>query len=376
MSARLEVLNLRVRIDTPLGPLQAVDEVSFRIEEGETLALVGESGAGKSVTAMVVMGLLPRPPALVETGQILLEGLDLLTLSEREMRARRGKDIAMVFQDPMSSLNPFMTIGGQLAEVLALHEPDGGGTRKQRRARCAAALGEVSIPAPEERLDAFPHELSGGMRQRVLIAMAILCKPRVLIVDEPTTALDVTTQAQILELLKALQHEHGTSILAITHDLGVVSVLAHHVAVMYAGSLCETGTTTELFGHPHHPYTFGLLRSAPTQSAPSSEPLPTLPGSPPDMLDVPHGCAFHPRCPFATDHCGRERPPLLTVKSPDAQARRAAHMFHVGGRAAACFETERVAALTGLWTTAVDWATTPESGMPGGPQTGAEGAQP
>jgi len=362
LTARLEVLNLRVRIETPQGGLQAVDEVSFSIEEGETLALVGESGAGKSVTAMVVMGLLPRPPALIETGQILLEGLDLLTLTEREMRAKRGKDIAMVFQDPMSSLNPFMTIGDQLAEVLALHDPHTA--RRARRARCAAALAEVSIPAPEERLDAFPHELSGGMRQRVMIAMAILCKPRVLIVDEPTTALDVTTQAQILDLLKRLQHEHGTSILAVTHDFGVVAVLAHQVAVMYAGRLFETGTSRELFGHPHHPYTFGLLRSAPTHNAPSSEPLPTLPGSPPDMLAVPHGCAFHPRCPFAKERCTRERPPLVPIRSPDASAMRVARMFQVGGRTSACFETERVAALTGLWTTAVDWASPADTGSP------------
>ena len=360
MTARLEVLNLRVRIDTPQGSLQVVDEVSFRIDEGQTLALVGESGAGKSVTAMVVMGLLPRPPAVIETGQVLLEGTDLLTLSERDLRKVRGKSIGMVFQDPMSSLNPFMTVEAQLDEVLEMHEKL---PRRERRARCAAALGEVGIPAPEERLDAYPHELSGGMRQRVMIAMAILCKPRVLIVDEPTTALDVTTQAQILDLLRALQQQHGTSILAITHDLGVVAGLAHNVAVMYAGRLFETGSAAELFGHPHHPYTFGLLRSAPTQNVPSNEPLPTLPGQPPDLRAVPSGCAFHPRCPFATAQCGRERPQLTLVGDTEASARRAARMFKVGGRTVACFESERVAGLTGLWTTSIDWA---KPGIPEG----------
>jgi len=358
VSTRLEVKNLRVRIDTPQGAVQAIDEISLRIEEGETVALVGESGAGKSVTAKVLMGLLPRPPAVIETGQVLLDGTDLLTLTERQMRAHRGKDIAIVFQDPMSALNPFMTVGAQLAEVLVRH---GVARRRDRRARCATALGEVGIPAPEEHLTRYPHELSGGMRQRVLIAMAVLCDPRVLIVDEPTTALDVTTQAQILDLLQRLQRDRGTSILLVTHDLGVVAVLAHQVAVMYAGRLLEVGTARELFGHPHHPYTFGLLRSAPSHAAPSSEPLPTLAGSPPDLHAVPPGCAFHPRCPFAIERCGRERPTLAPVVPVEARARRAARMFQVGGRQAACFETERVAALTGLWTTAIDWVSEAEA---------------
>ena len=357
----LEIRDLVTEFRTEHGVLRAVDNLSFSIPAGKTLGVVGESGCGKSVTALSVMRLIPDPPGQISKGSIAYHGDDLLKLSEEAMRKIRGNKISMIFQEPMTSLNPVFTVGDQVAEAVRLHQ---GKSRKEALAVAVEMFQLVGIPSPVERVRNYPHEMSGGMRQRVMIAMAILCKPRVLIVDEPTTALDVTTQAQILDLLKRLQHEHGTSILAVTHDFGVVAVLAHQVAVMYAGRLFETGTSRELFGHPHHPYTFGLLRSAPTHNAPSSEPLPTLPGSPPDMLAVPHGCAFHPRCPFAKERCTRERPPLVPIRSPDASAMRVARMFQVGGRTSACFETERVAALTGLWTTAVDWASPADTGSP------------
>jgi len=346
----LEIRGLRVHIGEDEDQVVLLEDTSLAISEGQTLALVGESGAGKTLTALAVMGLLPRG-AVIETGEVLLAGRNLLTLGERDLRRVRGRDMAMIFQDPMTSLNPMMTVGNQLAEVLRVHE---GQRRRETRARCATALGEVGIADPESRLDAFPHELSGGMRQRVMIAMALLCEPKLLIADEPTTALDVTIQAQILELMRALQERHGTAILLVTHDLGVVAGTADRMAVMYAGRLVETGTVREVLGNPHHPYTFGLLRSVPTLATPTGERLPAIPGAPPEPSERVPGCAFQPRCPFAVSRCSMEVP-QLRAPEVDRASMRAARMLIIGGRKAACFEQERVAQLTSLWITGLDW---------------------
>ncbi len=348
----LDVRGLRVHFETEAGHLLAVEDTTLALERGQTLALVGESGAGKTVTALTVMGLLP-PYAVVETGQVLLAGRNLLELSARELRKLRGREMAMIFQDPMTSLNPLLTIGQQLVEVLRVHEGLG---RREAEVRCAAALGEVGLADPESQLEAYPHELSGGMRQRVMIAMALLCRPQLLIADEPTTALDVTVQAQILDLLRRLQEQHGTAILLITHDLGIVAGMAHRVAVMYAGGLVETGSTEDVFQHPQHPYTFGLLRAVPTPATPTDEPLPTIPGHPPDLTEGRAGCPFQPRCPFRVDRCAAERPPLAPPRVAEDSSLRAARLLFVGGRRAACFEKERVASLTALWVTALDWS--------------------
>jgi oligopeptide/dipeptide ABC transporter ATP-binding protein len=348
----LEVRGLRVHFETEAGRALVIGDTSFALPVGETLALVGESGAGKTVTALAAMGLLP-PYAVIETGEILLGGRNLLELSPRELRKVRGREMAMIFQDPMTSLNPLLTVGQQLVEVLRIHERVSG---REARARCAAALGEVGLAEPEDKLETYPHELSGGMRQRVMIAMALLCRPKVLIADEPTTALDVTVQAQILDLMRSLQEQHGTAILMISHDLGVVAGMAHQVAVMYAGGLVETGHTEDVFQHPHHPYTFGLLRAVPTPATPTDEPLPTILGQPPDPTEVWAGCPFQPRCPFRVDRCAGERPPLEAPRVAENSSLRAARMLFVGGRRAACFEKERVAALTALWVTALDWS--------------------
>jgi oligopeptide/dipeptide ABC transporter ATP-binding protein len=347
----LEVRGLRVHFATEAGRALVVEDTSFELLEGETLALVGESGAGKTVTSLAVMGLLPSY-AVIETGEILLGERNLLTLSAREMRRVRGREIGMIFQDPMTSLNPLLTVGQQLVEVLRVHAGLG---RREARTRCAAALGEVGLAEPEDKLEAYPHELSGGMRQRVMIAMALLCRPKVLIADEPTTALDVTVQAQILDLMRDLQEQHGTAILMISHDLGVVAGVAHQVAVMYAGGLVERGRTADVFQHPHHPYTFGLLRAVPTPATPTDEPLPTILGQPPDPTEVQAGCPFQPRCPFRVARCAGERPKLEAPRVAEDSSMRAARMLFVGGRRAACFEKERVAALTALWVTALDW---------------------
>ena len=351
----LEVRGLRVHFGEEEEHLVVLQDTSFALADGETLALVGESGAGKTVTALAVMGLLP-PSAVIETGEVLLGERNLLALSDRELRELRGKEVAMIFQDPMTSLNPMMSVGEQLGEVLQVHE---GLNRRQARSRSAAALGDVGIADPEARLGAYPHELSGGMRQRAMIAMALLCEPKVLIADEPTTALDVTVQAQILELMRSLQERRGTSILLISHDLGVVAGMAHQVAVMYAGRLVETGAAEQVLGHPYHPYTFGLLQSVPTLATPTDGPLPTIPGVPPDPGDALPGCAFQPRCPFAVGRCGMEVPQLKPPATADRSSQRAARMLIVGGRRAACFEKERVAELTSLWVGALDWGRLP-----------------
>jgi oligopeptide transport system ATP-binding protein len=325
--ALLSVNNLNVRFETYQGNVHAVNEVSFDLEVGETLGLVGESGSGKSVTNLALMGLVPNPPGVVSADRVIFGGQDLLQLSDKEMRRIRGKDIAMIFQDPMTSLNPLLTVGRQLSEVLELHE---GLSRRDARRRCAAGLADVGLSNPERRLRQYPYELSGGMRQRVMIAMALLCNPRILIADEPTTALDVTIQAQILELMKTLQKKHGTAIVLVTHDLGVVAGTADRVNVMYAGRLVETAGTDELFGLPLHPYTQGLLASVPTLDGDPDATLFSIPGQPPDLADLPEGCSFLPRCAHATDECATGIPDL--DPHPQDSARRCA-----------CFESVQLA---------------------------------
>ena len=345
MSPVLSVENLRVRFDTQHGAVQAVDLVSFVIEEGETLGLVGESGSGKTVTCLALMGLLERP-AVVESGRALFGGRDLLHLPEKQLRALRGKELSMIFQDPMTSLNPFLTIGRQLTEVLEVHRVAKGNAARSAAAR---ALGDVGLSSPEARLDQYPHELSGGMRQRVVIAMALLCNPKVVFADEPTTALDVTIQAQILDLLRDLQRDHGTAIVLITHDLGVIAGLADRVQVMYAGRLVEASDTERLFDLPLHPYTLGLLRSVPTLATDHTRPLTAIDGQPPDLTALPEGCAFRPRCPLAVERCAVDRPALLlpskgtALRTREGSARRGAQPdpVNVGGRRVACHEVQR-----------------------------------
>lgn len=329
----LEVKNLRVRFDTPRGPLQAIDEFSLELEVGQTVALVGESGSGKSVAGQAIMGLIQTPPGVIETGEILLCGENLLTVGARRLQQIRGKDIAIVFQDPLSALHPLLPIGLQLSEVLEVHE---GLTRRQARVRCAKALGDVGLSDPEARLDAFAHELSGGMRQRVLIAMALLCKPKVLIADEPTTALDSTVQVQILELLKQLQAQHGTAILFVSHDLGVVARVADRVMVMYAGRVVEVADAADLYARAMHPYTLGLLASVPKLSRSRELRLKSIPGAAPDPMHYPAGCAFAPRCGFVLERCRKERPPLA------GYSKSVSDVLLIGGRRSACFERERV----------------------------------
>jgi oligopeptide/dipeptide ABC transporter ATP-binding protein len=302
----LEVRDLRTWFHTEEGVGRAVDGISFAVDRGETLGLVGESGCGKSVCALSVMRLVPRPPGRIESGQVLLDGRDLLTLAEDEMCAVRGNEIAMVFQEPMTSLNPVLTCGYQIAEAVLLHQRVTG---REARQRAEEMLRLVGIPAPEQRLDEYPHQLSGGMRQRVMIAMALSCHPGLLIADEPTTALDVTIQAQILDLLRRLQEELGMAILLITHDLGVVAETADRVAVMYAGRIVEYADTEGLFARPRHPYTQGLLQSVPRLDQ-QRERLEIIPGMVPDAREFPPGCRFAPRCPLAEERCRRQEPAL------------------------------------------------------------------
>ncbi len=340
----LALEHLRVRFDTPRGRLQAVDDVGFELEEGQTLGLVGESGSGKSVTALALLGLLPAN-AVVETGEARFEGANLLALSQRELARLRGRRIALCPQDPLSALNPLLTIGRQLSEVLEVHL---GMRRREARRRCAQALSEVGIPEPEARLDLHPHELSGGQRQRVMLAMALLCEPRVLLADEPTTALDVTLQAQALELLRGLQERHGTAVLLITHDLGVVAEVCQRVVVLYSGRVVEDASAGELFRAPLHPYTLGLLASVPRLDTRTDAPLRASPGSPPDPHDPPRGCAFAPRCPFQVRRCLSEAPPLEPWSPAAGAALSAARLRFLGGRRAACYESERVVQVPGF----------------------------
>ncbi|HEY1014508.1 MAG TPA: ABC transporter ATP-binding protein [Herpetosiphonaceae bacterium] len=310
MAPLLDVRNLVVQFKTQDGVVNAVNDVSFQVNRGETLGIVGESGSGKSVTSLAVMRLIPTPPGKIAKGQILFDGEDLLDYSEAEMRKIRGNRISMIFQDPMTSLNPVLRIGRQMTESLKLHM---GMTDKQARARSTELLSMVGIPAPDKRLDDYPHQFSGGMRQRVMIAMGLSCNPELLIADEPTTALDVTIQAQILELLNRLKDETGTAIIFITHDLGVVAGMTDRVNVMYAGRIVEQASTQELYQNPRMPYTIGLLDSIPRLDEGEGERLTPIRGLPPDMLELKDSCPFAPRCDFVQEACHKERPPLRPV---------------------------------------------------------------
>jgi oligopeptide/dipeptide ABC transporter ATP-binding protein len=308
----LEVKDLRTQFPTRAGLVRAVDGVSFFIDRGELLGLVGESGCGKSMTALSVMRLI-SPPGKIVGGEIVFDGRELLKLSNREMRDIRGNDIAMIFQDPMTSLNPVFTVGEQIAEALRLHR---GLARKEAREAAVAAMREVAIPDPELRVNDYPHQLSGGMRQRIMIAMALACDPELLIADEPTTALDVTIQAQILELLNNLRKTHDLAVLLITHDLGVVAEVADRVAVMYTGKIVEESPVDELFARPKHPYTEGLLRSVPKltmKDVAKSERLQTIEGVVPKPTALPPGCHFEPRCPYRMPRCREDEIRLYPV---------------------------------------------------------------
>jgi dipeptide transport system ATP-binding protein len=307
--ALVEIADLSVEFPSGGGTLRAVSSVSLALEPGEVLGIVGESGSGKSVSMLALMGLVPFP-GRVSAERLSFAGNDLRRLTARQRRRIVGKDMAMVFQEPMSSLNPCFTIGFQLSEALRIHE---GLDRPARRRRIIELLDKVGIPAPESRLRAFPHQLSGGMNQRVMIAMAIACNPRLLIADEPTTALDVTIQAQILDLLLSLQRERGMALVLITHNMGVVAETAHRVAVMYAGEIVEEQPAATLFARPQHPYTAALLAALPERSA-GNRRLPTIPGVVPGAFDRPSGCLFHPRCPFADTRCRGEAPALRPVE--------------------------------------------------------------
>ncbi|HAL29979.1 MAG TPA: peptide ABC transporter ATP-binding protein [Coriobacteriia bacterium] len=308
--ALLEVTNLKTHFTTRDGVVRAVDGVTFEVKEGHTLAIVGESGSGKSVTALSLMRLIPDPPGKIVEGQIMLRGESVLGMNDSAVRSMRGDRIAMIFQDPMTSLNPVFRVGYQIGEALRIHK---GMTRKQADARAVEMLDLVGIPNPAQRARDYPHQFSGGMRQRAMIAMALACDPDILIADEPTTALDVTIQAQILELMIELQQRQGTAIIMITHDLGVVADMANDVMVMYAGKQVEYGKADEVFYRPLHPYTWGLLASLPRHDVDEKGTLLPIEGQPPSLIDVPPGCAFHPRCPYAQERCKREIPELREV---------------------------------------------------------------
>ena len=308
----LEVNDLKTYFRTDDGIVKAVDGVTFKVEKGKTLGIVGESGSGKSVTCLTIMGLNPRASAIT-SGEALFNGEDLLKMKQGRLRDIRGNDIAMIFQDPMTSLNPVHTIGRQLIEAVLLHRDV---TKKVARARALELLGAVGIPRPKRRIDDYPHQFSGGMRQRVMIAMALVNDPDLLIADEPTTALDVTTQAQILQLTKTLQQEFGSAIIMITHDLGVVAETADDVVVMYAAKVVEHAPVNEIFTRPRHPYTWGLLGSLPRLDT-DVERLVQIPGQPPSLLNPPAGCRFHPRCPYVMSVCRSEEPPLVPVPGID-----------------------------------------------------------
>jgi peptide/nickel transport system ATP-binding protein len=310
-TALLELRDLRTHFAGDDGEFRAVDGVSFSLKPGETLGIVGESGCGKSVTALSIMGLVPQPPGRIAGGEVIFEGTDLLKLSPAALRELRGNAISMIFQEPMTSLNPAFTIGNQIAEAILRHRKT---TKREAREKAIEMLRRVRIPAPEQRVDDYPHKLSGGMRQRAMIAMALACDPKLLIADEPTTALDVTVQAQILDLMRSLRDETGAAIMLITHDLGVIAEMAQEVIVMYAGKVVERAAVAALFADPQHPYTVGLLGSIPKLHV-EQEQLATIEGIVPNPLDLPQGCRFHPRCPFAVERCREAEPPLAEVKS-------------------------------------------------------------
>jgi len=313
----LDVRNLQTQFAISGGVVRAVGGVSWDVRAGETVALVGESGCGKSVSALSVMRLVAAPAGRIVAGQILFKGHDLLQLSDEDMRKVRGAAIAMIFQEPMTSLNPVLTVGRQLTEPTEIHL---GMTRTQSRARAIELLGMVGISDPERRLGQYPHQFSGGMRQRMMIAMALACSPALILADEPTTALDVTIQAQILELMKGLSRKLGVAMVIITHNLGVVARYADRVNVMYAGRIVERGTAREIYANPRHPYTLGLLRSVPRLDEPRKAKLVPIQGQPPDLSRLPQGCAFQPRCQYAVERCLREVPPLETVAAAHVSA--------------------------------------------------------
>jgi peptide/nickel transport system ATP-binding protein len=318
MAALLDVQDLRVRFATEDGVVKAVDGVSLSVEPGRMLGVVGESGSGKSVSMLTVMGLTRARNATI-SGSVQFEGRDLLAVSNEELRRVRGNDIAMIFQDPLSSLHPFYKVGTQLVEAMQAHRDI---SRDAARDRAVELLGMVGIPDPRQRVDAYPHELSGGMRQRAMIAMALSNEPKLLIADEPTTALDVTVQAQILQLIARLQRELGMSVVLITHDLGVVAEVTDEIAVMYAGRIVEAATTERIFRAPEHPYTWGLLQSIPRLDRPRDEPLIPIPGLPPSLITLPSGCSFHPRCPYVRERHRRVDPQLEPL--PDDPSHRVA----------------------------------------------------
>ncbi len=318
----LDVRNLSTHFFTEDGAVKSVDQISFYINAEETLGVVGESGCGKSVTSLSIMQLIPSPPGKIVGGEILFQGENLLKKSQDEMRKIRGNDIAMIFQEPMTSLNPVYTIGDQIAEAVILHQKV---DKKEAWKRAIAMLREVGIPAPEKRTHEYPHQMSGGMRQRVMIAMAMSCNPQLLIADEPTTALDVTIQAQILDLMRKLKREFHTAIMLITHDLGVVAEMADRVVVMYAGKIVEESATAELFREPLHPYTQGLLDSIPRLDQSMTDKLHVIEGTVPNPLHLPQGCTFAPRCPKVMDIC-REKAPILTEVS---EGRKVSCWLHV-----------------------------------------------
>ena len=324
MAALLQIQDLITQFSTSSGIVKAVDGVTYDVEEGETVAVVGESGCGKSVTALSIMRLVAEPAGKIVGGKILFQDRNLLDLEIEEMRNVRGRDIAMVFQEPMTSLNPVLTIGMQLTETLLQHLDI---TEEAAQARAEELLGLVGISDAERRLKQYPHNLSGGMRQRVMIAMALSCEPKLIIADEPTTALDVTIQAQILELMKDLTRRLGVALIIITHNLGVVARYANRVNVMYAGRIIERGDAREIYHNPKHPYTLGLLRSVPRLDQPRGERLIPIDGQPPDLTRLDDGCAFRPRCTFATERCGKEKPPLEDLGD---------------GHLSACWEKEHV----------------------------------
>jgi oligopeptide/dipeptide ABC transporter ATP-binding protein len=326
MSALLDVRNLHTEFRTGAGLVRAVDGVSYTVDPGETVAIVGESGSGKSVGAMSILRLIPDPPGRITQGQILFAGRDLLGLSAEEIRAVRGSEIGMVFQEPMTSLNPVLTIGRQITETLQQHR---GADRATADRRALELLALVGIADPERRLRQYPHQLSGGMRQRVMIAVALTCEPRLIIADEPTTALDVTIQAQILELMTGLTRRLNVALIIITHNLGVVARYARRVNVMYAGRLVESGPAAAVYHDPRHPYTMALLRSVPRLDRPRQARLDPIEGVPPDLTRLDQGCSFRPRCRFAVEACALSKPPLMPAGAP--------------GQLSACFRSHELA---------------------------------
>lgn len=324
MTKLLEVKDLKTYFYTDDGVVKAVDGVNFSVEAGKTIGIVGESGCGKSITAMSILRLIPDPPGRIVNGEVIFEGEDLTKVSDERIREIRGNNISMIFQEPMTSLNPVFTVGYQIGEVLMLHQKL---SEEEARERAIEMISLVGIPNPERIVDEYPHQLSGGMRQRIMIAMALACQPKLLIADEPTTALDVTIQAQILELMNGLKNRLNTSIMLITHDLGVIAEMADHVIVMYSGKVVEDAPVLELFNNPKHPYTIGLMRSIPSLVQ-EGERLETIPGMVPNPLYLPKGCYFHPRCKFAIEECKHVQPELREIGP---------------GHKAACIRAEEVA---------------------------------